>query len=347
VTVQVSRIDELRTPQGLQAIVGPIRSIERMPLATVGFTEAWHERLEVRLENGSGMTLVLKQFSLGSSWTAYRTGDTLGREAALLMEPGLAGVWEVYHNPCRAFAVEGEQVGLLMEDLADVLLLDDGSPLTELQEDAFLQSLAALHARFWENSALLTSWLAPLSARFHILHPTAAREELKRLSPAPVFFLVQRGWELALQAVPGRIATWLQRPAEEIAGEFSHLPQTLLHGDTKVANFGFYATGEMTAFDWATTGRGPATMDLGYCLAINSKRLRRDKVGVISRYRELLEQSLGWRISEHRWDDMVTAGIAAGAGMLLWSKALAVAEGTPGAAAEWAWWVAELERRLV
>jgi hypothetical protein len=43
---------------------------------------------------------------------------------------------------------------------------------------------------------------------------------------------------------------------------------------------------------------------------------------------------------------MVTAGIAAGAGMLLWSKALALAEGAPDAAAEWDWWVGELERRL-
>jgi hypothetical protein len=32
--------------------------------------------------------------------------------------------------------------------------------------------------------------------------------------------------------------------------------------------------------------------------------------------------------------------------MLLWSKALALEAGAPGAAAEWAWWVAELERRL-
>jgi aminoglycoside phosphotransferase (APT) family kinase protein len=207
--------------------------------------------------------------------------------------------------------------------------------------------LAALHARYWESDALQTLWLAPLRARFHILHPSSGIEELKRPSPAPVFLLVQRGWELALQTVPGRIATWLQRPAEEIAREFSYLPQTLLHGDTKVANFGFYPGGELAAFDWATMGRGPATIDLGYCLAINSRRLGRDKADVISRYRELMEQSLGWRILDDRWEDMVTAGVAAGAGMLLWSKALALADGAPGAADEWVWWVTELERRLV
>jgi hypothetical protein len=344
--VQLPRIDDLSSPQGLEAIVGPVRSMERMPLSTVGFSEARHERLNLHLANGSDARLVLKRFSLVSSWTAYRTGDAVGREAALLMEPVLTGVWEVYRNPYRALAVEGAEVGLLMTDLTDVLLPEDGAPLDMIQEDAFLEALASLHARFWESDALQTSWLAPLAVRFHILHPTAGTEELKRITVAPVFALVQRGWEIALRAVPARVAAWLQRPAEEIARDFAHLPQTLLHGDTKVANFGFYSSGEVAAFDWATMGRGPATIDLGYCLAINSAKLARSKESVILRYRGLLEARLGKQVPAGMWEEMVTAAVIAGAGMLLWSKALALEAGAPGAAAEWAWWVAELERRL-
>jgi hypothetical protein len=302
--------------------------------------------LNLHLANGSDTRLVLKRFSLASSWTAYRTGDAVGREAALLMEPALSGVWEVYRNPYRAFAVEGTQVGLLMTDLTDVLLPDDGAQLDMIREDALLGALASLHARFWESDALQTSWLAPLAVRFHILHPTAGTEELKRITVAPVFALVQRGWEIALRAVPARVAAWLQRPAEEIARDFAHLPQTLLHGDTKVANFGFYPSGEVAAFDWATMGRGPATIDLGYCLAINSVKLARSKEKVIVRYRGLLEARLGKQVPNGTWEEMATAAVIAGAGMLLWSKALALEAGAPGAAAEWAWWVAELERRL-
>jgi hypothetical protein len=344
--VQLPRIDDLSTPEGLEAIVGPVQSIERLPLATVGFSQARHERLTVHLGNGSDTQFVLKRFTPASSWTAYRTGDAIGREAALLAEPALAGVWEVFRNPYRAFAAEGGEVGLLMMDLTDVLLPHDGSPLDELQEDNFLRSLAALHARFWESDALRTSWLAPLWVRFQILHPTSGTEELKRSTVAPVFALVQRGWEIALRTVPAHIAARLQRPAAEIARDFSHLPHTLLHGDTKVANFGFYSRGKVASFDWATVGKGPATIDLGYCLAINSAKLSRDKESVICRYRGLLETGLGRKVPDGMWEQMVTAAVVAGAGMLLWSKALALDDGTPGAAAEWAWWVSELEQRI-
>lgn len=344
--VQFPHIDDLSSSEGLEAIVGLVRSIERVPLATVGFSQARHERLTVHRFDGSDLRFVLKQFSLTSSWTAYRTGDAIGREAALLTEPALAGVWQAFRNPYRAFAVEGDEVGLLMTDLTDVLLPDAGPSLDRIQEDAFLGSLAALHARFWESDALRTAWLAPLSVRFHILHPTSGSEEMKRTAVAPVFALVRRGWEIALQTVPASIAVWLQQPAEEIAQSFSHLPRTLLHGDTKVANFGFHPGGAVTAFDWATMGRGPATIDLGYCLAINAAKLGRDKESVISRYRSLLQAGLGRPVLEPVWQDMVTAAVAAGAGMLLWSKALALDDGVPGAAAEWNWWVTELVRRL-
>jgi hypothetical protein len=344
--VRFPRLDDLHSPEGLDEIVGLVRAIDRVPLTTVGFSQAHHERLTVHLENGSQLQFVLKRFALDATWTAYRTGDVVGREAALLIEPALVEVWEVFRSPFRAFAVESGKVGLLMSDLTDALVPDDGTRLTEAQEEALLGSLAALHARFWESDALQTSWLASLSARFHILHPSSGAEEMNRTLVAPVFTLVQRGWEIALQNVPSRIADFLRRPAEETAADFSHLPQTLLHGDTKVANFGFYAGGELAAFDWATMGRGPATVDLGYCLAINTTKLPHGKEQVLARYRDLLVHHLGRQIPPETWGDMVTMAIVAGAGMLLWSKALAMASGTPGAADEWNWWVLELERRV-
>ena len=345
-SVQFPHLDDLSKPARLEEIVGPVRSIERTPLATVGFSQASHERMTVHLENGSQIELVLKQFSLDATWTAYRTGDAVGREAALLMEPALGGVWKVFRDPYRAFAVESGEVGLLMTDLTDALVPDDGTPLTDAQEDAFLGSLAALHARFWESDALLIPWLAPLSARFRILHPDSSAEEMNRAVVPPVFTLVQRGWEIALRNLPAWLATLLRRPAEETAADFSHLPQTLLHGDTKVANFGFHAGGELDAFDWATMGKGPATVDLGYCLAINSAKLPHSKEHLLTRYRHLLEHELGRQLQRETWDDMVTVAIVAGAGMLLWSKALALDAGTPGAADEWNWWVTRLAQCL-
>lgn len=343
---QLRSIDDLCSPATLGEIVGAVQAIERTPLTTVGFSQARLERVSVQRRDRRWVHFILKRFTPAATWTAYRTGDTVGREAALLLEPALAGVWGVFRNPYRGFALEGGEVGLLMEDLSAILLPDDATPMTSSQEDALLRSLAALHARYWESEALSLAWLAPLAARFHILHPTSGREEMARPDVAPVFALVHRGWELALRNVPARLAELLQQPAEVTASQYVHLPQTLLHGDTKIANFGFGANGEIAAFDWATMGRGPSTVDLGYCLAINAARFARPREDVIARYRAFLAAMLEAPPSDELWHEMVTAAIVAGAGMLLWSKALAVESGSPGAAVEWTWWVTELERRL-
>ena len=344
--MRLPRVDDLSTPGGLEGIVGAVRHVDRVPLETAGFSGARHERLTVQLHDGAHVQLVIKRFSLVSSWTAYRTGDVVGREAALLSDAAFGGIWEIFRSPYLAYATEGDDVGLLMTDLSDVLLPEGGAQLTVVQADRFIESLAALHGRFWESDVLETDWLAPPAVRFHILHPAAAEEEGRRSAAPPLFALVGRGWEQALSAVPPRVAACLRRPAAASAGDFAHLPQTLLHGDTKVANFAFFPNGAIAAFDWATMGRGPAAFDLGYCLAINTAVLPVVKETVLARYRSALEATLGRRLPDGLWRDLVSAAVMAGAGMLLWSKALALDARAPGAADEWAWWVGELERRV-
>lgn len=67
--------------KALAAVTGPIRTLTRSPLTTVGFTGASHERLELVLENGRRSSLVVKRTKPSTDWTAIRSGDVIGREA--------------------------------------------------------------------------------------------------------------------------------------------------------------------------------------------------------------------------------------------------------------------------
>lgn len=342
--IRLPSIEALADVDALSAVLGPVASVTRAPMGTVGYSGSTHERLEVQLRNGEHFSLVLKHTRLAADWTAYRTGDTIGREAALLGEPALAGVWDAFACPYLAYAAENGQVGLLMEDLGEHFLPDVDEPISQAHEDLFLDALARLHARFWESDALRLPWLASPLTAFAVLGPHSAKKDGLGPIPPELREMVRQGWAAALVHLPERVADVLLRPAVILARECVGLPHTLLHGDAKVANFVPIPDSRVVAIDWEWTGDGPATLDLGWYLAVNAGRLARSKEEVIARYRGLLESELGSPLSSVVWEQMVSIGVLCGAVMLLWDKVPAT--GSAKALAEWSWWVDQLLGRF-
>lgn len=342
--VRVDRIAALSDPDALGSLVGPVASVERAPMVAAGFSGSVHERLAVRLASGAHRRLVLKRTRLSEDWTAYRTGDVLGREAALLSEPRLASVWDVFACPYLAWAIEDGEVGLLSDDLSAHLFPDLRAPIAETAEDALLGALASLHARFWESAALALPWLARLPAPYGLLGPRSGEEEARRGSTNPLFERVRAGWAAAFRRLPQEVADLLRTPPEDLARACAGVPHTVLHGDVKVANFALLPDRRVAAFDWAVVAAAPATLDLGWYLSVNASRLARPKEAVIARYRGLLEAALGEPLGDDLWERVVGAGLLYGGVTLLWSKALAADTGAPAALAEWEWWVANLAR---
>lgn len=335
-------------PAALARVTGPIRSLERAHLNTVGFTGARHERLALTLENDELRHLVVKRIRPSTDWTTRGSGATFGREAGLLAEPALAPVWDVFACPYVAFAAEGADVALVMEDLSEHLFPDVREPLREAQEDALLGAFAALHARFWNAPALDIPWLArPHSFAGLLDAAVAADGALPRLLPDALRDGLTRGWPLALKRLPPGCAKLMTVPAVELEWLWQGLPRTLLHGDAKVANFAVLADGRVAAFDWAMLGAGPCTLEAGWYLAVNASRLSRSKEDVLRRYRALLAVARGEDLAEDVWASLVRCGLVVGARELLWSKALALEADRPGARAEWEWWVAQLEAHAV
>jgi hypothetical protein len=337
-----SSIQALTDLHALQPILSPIAEIASQPLATVGFSGSAHDRIQVLLRSGARRKLILKHVHLGRAWTAYRTGDVVGREAVLLAEPQLHGIWEVFHCPYLAYAVEDGEIGLLMEDLSESLLPDVDAPLTEAQEDRLLVALASSHARYWDTPALDLPWLASPLQLVGVLGPTAGEEEARHGAPHPLFEMVARGWTAVNDRVPVSIVELLSQARKDLSLECAELPNTIIHGDAKVANFALFQDGGVAAFDWSWIGAGPCTLDLGWYLAVNAARLSRAKEEVVGRYRDFLQAELGDVLSDELWERVMRVGILYGALMLLWAKALALETGTEDAAREWDWWMDQL-----
>ncbi|HEU4759205.1 MAG TPA: phosphotransferase, partial [Dehalococcoidia bacterium] len=320
--------------------------VRRIPWGTSGYSGSMHERWEVERRGGERIHLILKRTRPAQDWTAYRTGDHVGREAILLGTPELTGVWNVFQCPYRAYAIQDGEIALLMDDLSEHLFPDEDAPIAVLHEDIVLDTLAGLHAKYWNSEVLGLPWLVASAKFFGVLGPRAADEEALRPQSFALFDTVREGWRSAFARLPTAIGGLLGRPAEVLANRCKGLPRTLLHGDAKISNFAVLPGGKCAAFDWALIGVGPATLDLGWYLAVNSGRLARPKEAVIAHYRSLLESKVGAALSPEVWGQMLSVGVLCGALMLLWSKALALESGSEGSAKEWDWWVGQLHRQV-
>jgi len=79
-----------------------------------------------------------------------------------------------------------------------------------------------------------------------------------------------------------------------------------------VCNFALLPNGDVAAIDWAWVGTGPATLDIGWYLAINGGRLARSRDAVLARYRHLLEAESGAPIPDDLWAGLVDVAVLCG-----------------------------------
>lgn len=341
-SVRLEHPNLLADPEALSGVLGPIAYLESAPIEVPGFSGARFERMTVQLRDGTSRNVILKRARLEDDWTAWRTADTFGRAALPLEAPDFADIWRVYECPYLAHAVADGEVGLLMNDLGPHLLPDVRQPLGEADEESLVGSLADLHAHFWNAPELDDPRLTAAPRLLGLLGPRLARESGVRPDAAPVIERTRRGWDVAFRSLSASTSARLMRAPEEVLSSWGELPRTLLHGDTKVANFAILPDEQVAAFDWGLVAAGPPALDLGWYLAVNASRIRGSKESLVARYRARLEAALNETLPEDSWRAMVRAAVESGAMLLLWSKALALERGDAGARAEWDWWVERL-----
>jgi hypothetical protein len=223
---------------------------------------------------------------------------------------------------------------LLMRDVGDLLVpaVDDPVPLD--QHLAFLDHMAALHATFWETVAGTGPDIDIVSAetRYLELSPRMAEAEAALGSDHLVPRLVAQGWPLLEQvasAAAAVVVPLVHDPAPLLAA-LAHTPQTFVHGNWKLDNLGSDPAGRTVLLDWELPGRGAATSDLAWYLAINCRRLPTSKEQAMTDYRSALERH--GVATDEWWDRQLGLSLLGALVQFGWEKALG------GYDDELAWW---------
>jgi hypothetical protein len=281
-----------------------------------------------------GERFVVKYLHVDDDWIQRGTGDVACRPA-LMWRSGLlralpAVIDHAVVGVADGLGRHGWGAAVLMRDVGPWLVPEGDTPLAADQEDAFIDHMAAMHARFWGFSDEIG--LMPLANRYltfgHHLPGTEARLGSGEVVPV----LVGRGWQRLRDLAPGiagAVADLLAAPWPLVAA-LERLPRTLVHGDWKCGNLGTLPDGRTVLLDWAMPGEAPPLVDLGWYLAVNSARLSRAKERLVDDFRAALERH--GVVCGPWWDAAVDLCLLGAFCQLGWNKAL------DGPGPELDWW---------
>ena len=345
-------IDTLLNTETLSALEGrAVMEVRRAPFSSVDSLSG-SQFLRVTTDGVDGeRTYVLKRVAPEWDWIMRATEDTEGRAArawAYGVYDRLPGVIE---SGVVACAHDGAGTALLLRDLSGALVPPGDAPVGLPEHAAFLEAMAALHAAFWEDAALVAPQRGFSSLRQHyrFLAPAVAARVLSEDPLAETPRLIAQGWaqlanaDLIAPDVAAVIDALLRDP-EPLCAQLRRYPQTLIHGDWKFGNMGVTVAPErrVVLLDWDRVGEGPAALDLAWYLAVNAARLPESKEDSIARYRAALVGQLGSAFSEDWWAPQLDLCLLGGMLQLGWPKLLGAALGDDATRrrerAELDWW---------
>ncbi len=294
------------------------------PFEHTGFSGA----LLKRLVRDDGAAFVLKRMTIDRDWIMRATDDQHCRET-MVAASGIK-LPDKIDTPALGVARDGDMFALLMRDIA-VDLLAQG-PITVAQLEVIVGRMAELHR------APIPSENAPwcgLDRRLGLLTPDSAR--IAEAYGAPVAKDIIEGWRLFEGHAEPRardVVRALFADASPLLRALSASPSALLHGDLKFDNIGLDSDGRMWLIDWAMTLVAPPAVELGWFLAINSRRLPVPLDDVLAMYADAASIR-GDELARHN-------ALTAICGLLLrgWRKALDAEDGEPG---ELRWWCERVE----
>jgi hypothetical protein len=170
---------------------------------------------------------------------------------------------------------DGSAYLMLMEDLAAAGCTFPRWSDAEVADHArgLMDSLAALHAHFWQSPILAAhAWIEPpMRAGIGPLLVGSALEQFADERP-PAF---RELGELYIERV------------EALSDLLDEGPQTLLHGDSHLGNL-FLDGDRVGLLDWACTARAPGLRDVSYflCSSIPTELRRSEERSLLARYIE-------------------------------------------------------------
>lgn len=157
---------------------------------------------------------------------------------------------------------------LLIEDLGSgTTVYDLAAPPDDDQLGAALDTLASVHAAFWQDDSLADNdTFRPILTTTPGLYTTVGR---KRCLP-----LARERWAWFDEGHAAAVDDALARFADDVATV--NEPLTLIHGDPRSDNILYRDNGQVVLLDWALAGYANPAFDVGYLL---SSCLSDDRMG--------------------------------------------------------------------
>ena len=267
--------------------------------------------------------LVLKQMSSASDWIMFASGDEQCRAVRLWQYGLLDRLRPHLEHKIMTCSRDKDGWAILMHDLTgDVFTWD--KPLGVKLVPAFLDSLARLHATFWNHPHLndLNLGLCDTAKRLDLTSPALAQKQYgHQRGVLPDW--IKGGWEVMEDLLDPDVFAQMRTLIENPAPLFETLrryPYTLLHGDYRAANLGYLKYGHPVIFDWQLAARSLMTIDLAWFAQQGEVRDVMGQAPAISYYRGQLETYLNARFDDTEWQAMIDLGFLADA---LWSTCFA------------------------
>jgi hypothetical protein len=309
-------MEAMLTPEALSDLKQQhIGSVQQNPLLAT-YNKSGSHLLSILTNEGLGPKFIVKRVSLDWDWQMRATDDHNCR-AVTLWEHGILDQLpaQVRHGVV-ACARDRDGWALLMEDVSGSLL--PYAPLRKHHNHIFLDSMAAMHATFFEDSQLKDPDLnlCTLYHTYTVFGPQTAGREINGLDEVPQ--RVREGWQLVEAELPADIVEMILPLVEDptpLCRALSHYPFTLVHGDWRHANQGLISSGRKQyaiLLDWQLAAAVPPVIELARYLGTNSALFPVSKESCIAYYKRSLAKKLGRRFDEEWWQPQLTLGLLGG-----------------------------------
>ena len=346
----LANLEMMLAPETLTRVSGEQIDFVRCAPFTGGHSASGSSFLSVETNDGRGPRFVVKRSSPQSDWIVRATADELGREV-LVWTSGLLDKLplEIVH-PVIACAYDEGGWAILMRDVSDALIPDPmgNLPISRADHRTYIGALAALHVMFWDEAADVDPALGYCRPAhlYTALSPETAWREIDH--PNEVVSWLREGWDLFWTLVDPDVADLLRQLFEDpapLCAALARYPQTLVHGDPRVANLGIMREPEprVVLLDWHFVGPSTPGVDIAWYLWNLGIRLPVTKEMTIACYRDRLAHRLGSHFDEDWWQPQMELSLL---GQLMrggWGSAWDAVRDPSAAVREWnrkdlVWW---------
>ncbi len=300
-------LEEMLAPETLSNLLSKkITSIKVQPMKNHGGLAGGHLSY-VNTNNGR---LVLKQMSIESDWIMFASDDQQCRSVTLWQYGILDHLLRYAEHKIIACARDGKGWAILMHDLTGSTFSGESLLNYEIVT-TFLNTLARLHAAFWDHSDIADPMLGictPKQLLDQTALPVARKYPNYPTSPIPGW--VCGGWEALPELLEPDVLAKLHHLIEDpqpLYDTLQRYPSTLLHGDYRIDNLAYHNSCPVL-FDWQESTFTVMTTDLAWFVKQGYVQTVMSREQATNYYRAHLETYLGSPFDEHEWQVMLDLG---------------------------------------